>query len=114
MYRVSILLLVLLVPACNTQPLTPASPDYQIPSGSKLILKQELVIPPNAGRVYIQYGKVVTPTQKDNWHAHCWFLSWDVLEHAQVIKPDTFIITRSQQLEDSVMRDTNLQYAMSI
>jgi hypothetical protein len=98
--------------ACSAGPYPVTSHYYRIPSGSKLILKQALTIPPNAARVYIQYGKVVTPNEKDNWHAHCWFLSWNVFEHAQVIKPDTFIITHSQQLEDIVMRHTKLQYAL--
>jgi len=108
-----ILAFFLLLAACQTGPYPVTSPYFQIPPGSKLILKQALTIPPNAGRVYIQYGKVVTPKEKDDWHAHCWFLSWDVLETEQKIKPDTFIITHSQQQEDSVMRHTNLQYAMN-
>lgn len=97
--------------ACNTGPIPVSSPYFQIPAGTKIILKQKLTIPPNAGRVYIQYGKVVTPKEKDNYHAHCWFLSWNVLEHAQTIKPDTFTVLRSQQLEDVVMRQHSLQFA---
>jgi hypothetical protein len=108
-----ILPLLLLLAACNTGPYPVSSPYFQIPAGSKLLLKQELTIPPNAGRVYIQYGKVVTPKEKDNYHAHCWFLSWDVLASAQVIKPDTFIITHSQQQESVVMRQARLQFAMN-
>lgn len=111
MHRVILLFLVFSVAACSTQALTPASPYYLIPAGSKIILKHELTIPPNEARVYIQYGKVVSAKEKDDYHAHCWFLSWDVLEHAQVIKPDTFTITSSQHLEDVVLRKSPLQYA---
>jgi hypothetical protein len=105
--------LLLTLSACSTGPFPVSSPYFQIPAGSTIVLKQELTIPPNAGRVYIQYGKVVTPKEKDSYHAHCWFLSWDVLDTAQVIKPDTFVVTKSQQLEDVVMRGTDTQLAMN-
>ena len=103
----------LVLSACTTGPYPVSSPYFQIPPGSKLVLKQELTIPPNAGRVYIQYGKVVTPKEKDSYHAHCWFLSWEVLDTTQLIKPDTFIVTNSQQIEGVVMRDINIQLAMN-
>jgi hypothetical protein len=113
MRSVFILPILVSLASCSTGPYPVSSPYFQIPAGSKLVLKRELTIAPNAGRVYIQYGKVVSPKEKDNYHAHCWFLSWDVLDTAQVIKPDTFIVTKSQQLEGVVMRDTNLQFAMN-
>ena len=100
---------VLLIPilialtACSSGPYPVTSPYYLIPAGSKVVLKQELTILPNAARVYIQYGRVVTPKEKNNYHAHCSFVSWKVLETAQVIKPDTFIVTNTQHREDIVM-----------
>jgi len=111
MHRIAILLLILGLAGCSTQVTNPASPYFLIPAGSKIILKRELTIPPNAGRVYIQYGKVVSSKEKDDYHAHCWFESWDVLDHSQIIKPDTFAITKSQHLEDVVSRQSPLLYA---
>lgn len=111
MHRLVSFSLFLLLTACSTQSLTPDSPYYLLPAGSKLILRQALTIPPNEGRVYIQYGKVVTTKEKDDWHAHCWFLSWKVLDISQVIKPDTFVITHSQHLEDVVSNQSPIQYA---
>jgi hypothetical protein len=113
MQRIFIIVVFLSLAACSTGPAPVTSPYFRIPAGSKLVLKQALTIQPNAGRVYIQYGKVVTSKEKDDWHAHCWFLSWNVLDSAQVIKPDTFIITHSQQLEDVALRQTPQQYAMN-
>jgi len=111
MYRLLLVLIMMSLSACATGPVPVSSPYFRIPAGSKLVLKQELTIPPNAGRVYIQYGKVVTPKEKDDWHAHCWFLSWNVLDQAQIIKPDTFTITQSQQLEEVVQLETPKQFA---
>lgn len=99
--------------ACSSVPAPITSPYYQIPSGSKLILKRPLRIPPNTATVFIQYGKVVSSRQKDNFYAHCWFTSWYVRDQAQVIKPDTFTINDSQQLEDVVSRHTNTMLAMN-
>ena len=103
--------LLLVLVACSSGPYPVTSPYYLIPAGSKLILKQELTILPNAGRVYIQYGRVVSPVEKNNYYAHCSFLSWKVLDTAQVIKPDTFIITKTQHLEDIVTRKQARQVA---
>ena len=102
----------LMLTACAVGPYPVTSPYYRIPSGSKLVLKQELVIPPNKGRVYIQYGKVISAKEKDNFHANCYFLSWDVLNTAQVIKPDTFFIVKSTQSDEYVKRQTMTQLAM--
>jgi hypothetical protein len=104
---------VLCVTACTSSPYPVTSPYYRIPAGSQLVLKQELTIPPNAGRVYIQSGKVVTPKEKDAFYPHCWFLSWDVLDTAQTIKPDTFIVIKTQQLEDLVSNTGPKQTAMN-
>lgn len=99
--------------ACSSVPAPVTSPYFQIPAGSKLVLKQTLTIPPHAARVYIQYGKVVTSKQKDNYYAHCWFMSWYVHDTPQTIKPGTFTITRSQKYEDVVLRHQDHMYAMN-
>jgi len=103
--------LLLTLSACSSGPYPVNSPYYLVPAGSKVVLNQELTIPPDAGRVYIQYGKVVSPVEKNNYYAHCWFLSWKVLDTTQLIKPDTFIVTNTQHLEDIVKINTGRQYA---
>lgn len=113
MRNACVFLLSITITACSTGPAPVSSPYYRIPMGSKLILKQTLTIPPNAGRVYIQYGKVVTAKEKDDFYPHCWFLSWKVLSTAQVIKPDTFTITKSEKREDMVSRRSVQRFAMN-
>jgi hypothetical protein len=97
---------------CSSGPYPASSPYFTIPAGSMLVLNQELTIPPNAARIYIQYGKVVSSKQKDDYYAHCWFESWRVLDSAQTIRPDTFTITRSIQTDDVVQRGMTRRYAM--
>ncbi|MBI1422407.1 MAG: hypothetical protein GC149_03000 [Gammaproteobacteria bacterium] len=102
----------LMLAACAAGPFPVTSPYYQIPAGSKLVLKQKLVIPPNESRVYIQYGKVISAKEKDNFEVNCYFLSWDVLNTSQEIKPDTFVVIKSTQNDKYVKRQTRTQLAM--
>jgi len=99
---VFLLFVIATLDGCATGPYPVTSSYYRIPAGSRLLLKQTLTIPPNRARVYIQYGKVVSAKKKDQYYAHCWFLSSKVLDTAQIITPDTFIVTKTQKYEDDV------------
>ena len=97
--------------ACVSGPYPISSPFFIIPAGSQIEVNQQLTIPSNSGRVYLQYGKVVSAKEKDRYQPHCWFLSWKVLETPQVIKPDTFTVVSTQKQEDLVQRDLRLKLA---
>ena len=101
----------LLLAACQSGPYPVDSPYYRIPVGSQIIVKQPLTISANQARVYIQSGKPVSNKELDQYHPHCWFLSWQRLKQNQVIKPDTFNITRVQYFEEVVLRQIKAQYA---
>jgi len=102
MNKLILLFGILLLTACATGPYPVTSPYYQVPTGSRVELKQTLTIPPNRARTYMQYGRVVTAKQKDQYYPHCWFLSWKVFNRAQVIKPDIFIVTKAQKFEEVI------------
>lgn len=106
--------LIVLLASCATGPYPVTSPFYQIPAGSAVELTQELNIPPNRARVYLQYGKVVTEKEKDRYQAHCWFLSWKLLETQQTIKPDIFTVVRSQKNEDLVRNLSKIKLASNL
>lgn len=97
--------------ACASGPYPVSSPYYQIPTGTVIELNQPLTITPNSGRVYVQYGKVVTPKERERYHANCWFLSWKVLETDQTIQPDTFVVKRSQKDQDIVQNHSAIKLA---
>lgn len=111
MSRLIPLLAMLILPACESGPYPVDSPYYQIPAGSRIIVKQNLTIPANQARVNLQYGKPVTPKELDQYHAHCWFLSWKRLKKSQTIIPDTFVISRVRHLEEVVFRQGGLMLA---
>ena len=97
--------------SCAAQQYPVTSPYYHIPPGTRIVLNETLTIPPNSARVYLQYGKVVTPKEKDRYQANCWFLSWKLQNSPQIIHPDTFIVTQSQKNEDYVQNLSNLKFA---
>lgn len=81
------------------------------PAVKQLILHKELGINPNSARVYLQYGKVISYQELDQYNGHCWFLSWKVLDTAQLIQPDTFAIVDIVYTEDYVANRHRIQIA---
>ena len=70
------------------------SPYYPVPAGSKLILHQDLQIPPDSARVYLQYGQVVkAPSVSD---PYCRFEVNDVRPAAQTLRADEFVVRKTQ------------------
>jgi len=107
------LLVLLIIPACQSGPYSADSPYYRIPVGSRVEVKKVLTIPANRARVYLQFGKSIQPGEVDQYSAHCWFLSWEVLNKNQTINPDTFIVTHVQEFEDHVLRQGTMLLASS-
>lgn len=97
--------------ACASGPYPVTSPYYWIPTGSRIELSQPLTIPPNTARVYLQYGKVVSPKEKDRYQPNCWFLSWKLLESGQTIQPDTFVVQSTQKSQDVVQNLSKIMLA---
>ena len=102
-------LLLVLPSACQQGPYPVDSPYFNIPTGSRVQLKQTLTIPPELGRVNLQYGKIVQ--RFDQYQAHCAFVSWNIQEQNQYIKPDSFIVTAVKYLEEYVSIPSRQLYA---
>ena len=111
MYKVILLLVLTTLVSCASGPYPVSSPYYRIPEGSRIVLKQRLTILPNRARIYIQYGKVVTAKEKDQYYPNCWFLSRKLLDTPQVIEPGVFTITKTKKYEDHVHRNNFIQLA---
>ena len=92
---ITIGMLVALVSACASinKPLTEDNYLMRIPQGSRLILKQEIVIPERWARVAIQDGRVITDRRDiDRGRPYC-ELGTDRVSRAgdlTVVKPGTF------------------------
>ena len=111
MSKIFPLFIVLMLSGCQSGPYPESSSYFRIPTGSQLIVKQALTIRANTASVYLQDGKAVTHSQIDQYNAHCWFLSWKVVEQNQVIKPGQFIVTGVRELEEFVYRQGEIYLA---
>lgn len=95
--RWSWLLPILLLAACVRY-----VPDYSDQdSGYRLILHQEVVVPPERTRIFIQNGRIVG-TGFDSYQVSCNLEVRKLLEQAQRIEPDTFVVNRIQQFFEEV------------
>ena len=111
MQRLILIISFLFMISCAGGPYPASSPYFQIPAGSQLILKQELQILPNTGRVYIQYGKVTKDKSVDRYYPHCWLSSRKISNKPATIQPDTFTISRSIKDKFYVHSDKPLLFA---
>ena len=90
-----LVLLALTLTACqSTAPLPVSSPYYLIPVGSRLVLQQPIEIAPTSATVRLQFGKIVSRFNSQDFEPLCVFESRIVGETAQIIEPDSFEIIR--------------------
>jgi len=98
-------LLALALTACqSTAPRPATSPYYLIPVGSRLVLNRPIEIAPTSATVRLQFGKIVSRWDSQDFEPLCVFESRIVGETAQIVEPDSFEIVR-------VRRDYNSQSA---
>jgi len=100
-----------LLTACYSGPYPLSSPYFTIPKGSELVLKQELSIPAEKGRVYIQDGQQLMGRKIEKYNPHCWFVSWVISKDKTVIKPDRFIVLRSKKYDNLVNDKHTVMFA---
>src|SRR4030065_2927260 len=92
---IALLPLCLLLSACQTAgPLDENSPFHLLPSGSRLVLKQELTIPAHSAGVLLQGGRVVSDKDLNQYHPHCRLEVHDVRATAQTGTADEFVVGR--------------------
>jgi len=86
---------VLLLSACQTtQSDDPDSLSFKIPKGSTLTLNKDLEIPADKTHATLQFGKVTTDRERDDYKLSCRF---DVKKFGpRTIEPEVFIIRRTE------------------
>lgn len=73
------------------------SPYYQVPAGSRLILRQDAEIPPHRVGIYLQGGQIKPLSQINQYYPHCKFEVWKIHDVPQPVEPDEFTITKVVQ-----------------
>jgi hypothetical protein len=98
MPRLSILLMLLPLSACQTSAiLDEDSPLRPPPPGSRLILNQSISIPAHSAHVVLQGGRVVSGKDINRYHPNCRLEVQKVRDTSQVLQPDEFVVLRSRQ-----------------
>jgi hypothetical protein len=98
--------------ACNPMARSkdPDSRYYSIPSGSKLILHQDIAYPEGRAHVNIQHGRVVPGL--DNWAVGC---EIDLRKLGPgVVTADTFTVRRAEVSREWVNRPSTMRFYRTI
>ena len=95
---IALLPLCLLLSACQTTgPLDENSPFHVLPSGSRLVLKQDLTIPARSAHVTLQGGRVMSDNDVNQYHPNCRLEVQDVRDTTQTVTADEFVVRRVRQ-----------------
>ena len=73
------------------------SPYVVVPAGSVLRLNQDIVIPAERARVYMQAGEIKPHKLIDSYYPNCSLLVNEVLDSQQIVKKDEFYIYNVRQ-----------------
>jgi hypothetical protein len=87
-----------------TEPYGMDSPYYLYPAGVRLILNQDLEIPPDSATVRLQYGQVVARNGVQEQDPYCIFELSTVSAGPQRVSPDAFSVTRVQRSTSTIAR----------
>lgn len=81
--------------ACQSSANLPiSSPYFEVPVGSRLVLNQPIEIAPTSATVRLQFGKIVSRFESQDFELACVFESNIVGKTAQLVEPDSFEIIR--------------------
>lgn len=89
MYRFAVIPLAVLLAACQVAP-DPGSPFYMPPVGSKLILNQGFVMPPQELKIFVQDGRLIYGANE--YYPFCKFELRDLKDTPQEVRSDEFNI----------------------
>ncbi len=102
MRTLTVFLVASLLAACAYTPEpSPDSPDYPVPTGSRLILEQPVTVPRGAS-VILQDGQTTTLWRTDRYRPYCRLELRTRADTPRVIEPDTFTVTRVRRSDELV------------
>jgi hypothetical protein len=93
------------VGGCSSLVVTdPASPFYVPPVGSRVVVKQRLTVPPGKTRVFLQYGKVIPRSARDDYAVNCNFDINTLSDAPRYIEVGSYTVTRSLRHSDDIVQ----------
>jgi hypothetical protein len=99
MIRLISVLLALLTTACQVPPSQQEiSPAFKVPPGSTLILNQDLLIPANRTKIFVQGGRLAYGA--NGYYPYCRFSVRDIQPDPQRVAAGEFAIYRTERVRD--------------
>lgn len=95
MHLLYIVVILLLMTSCqNTRSIDPSSLSFRMPEGSTLSLNTQLEIPAGNTHALLQYGKVITDKDRNQYEISCRF---DLKSFGpSIIEPETYKVRRTE------------------
>lgn len=90
-----------------------ASSFYVPPVGSRVVVKQPLTVPPGKTRVFLQYGKVIPRSERNDYAVNCNFDINTLSDSPRTIEVGVYTVTRSLRRSDDVASREPLRLAAS-
>lgn len=88
-----------------------SSPYYRLPVGSKVVLKQDLVVAPGRTRLFLQQGQTMMLGDFDRYLANCNFEISALSEEPQTIQSQHFSVSKVDELMVEVVeRDSQQRF----
>jgi len=98
------MLLLITTHGCSRLTVTDPNALYFVPPpGSQVVVKQRLEVPPGMTRVYLQHGKVIPKSARNDYAVNCNFEINTVSDAPRHIEPGEYIVSRSQRRTDSIV-----------
>lgn len=88
-----------------------SSPFYVPPVGSRVMVKQPLTVPPGKTRVFLQYGKVIPRSERNDYAVNCNFDINTLSDSPRTIKVGVYTVSRSLRRSDDVVSREPLRLA---
>lgn len=102
--RLFLLTLLLATQGCSRLAVTdPAALYYLPPPGSQVVVTQRLQVPPGMTRVYLQHGKVIAKSARNDYAVNCNFEINTLGDAPRYIEPGSYTVTRSLRRTDSIV-----------
>jgi hypothetical protein len=109
---VSVLVTFVLLAGCQSpQVRDEASPNFLPPKGTLVILHDDMQIPSQSARVFLQRGRLIGYYGLDRYYPWCAFEVNDVSDSTQILRANTFEIYRVYIRTEQVVENTNTQLA---
>jgi hypothetical protein len=115
--RSILILIAMSLSACSSNLQTPvdsSSPYYRLPVGSKVVLKQDLAVPPGRTRLFLQQGQTMMLGDFDRYLANCNFEISSLSEASQTIQSQQFTVSKVEDLMVEVVQQDSQQLFLKV